>query len=72
MPRHLLALVALWSLSACAAPATILRDTMTIHNPEASRIWVIQKESDGRERIVLCESAWPGAGRPLCTFWPAP
>jgi len=69
-PLLLLAAIALATFAGCAPTSTTLRDTMTIHNPEASRLWIILKEPGGTERVVLCESAWPSTGHPLCTVWP--
>jgi hypothetical protein len=51
-------------LAGCWPPRQ-LRDTQAVHNPDATRLWVIERDEGGRDRIVLCDVS----RTPLCTAW---
>ncbi len=72
--RPILALAAL-ALAGCAEagpslrPRSVLRDTQTVHNAEATRIWIIQDPGDS-QRVVMCDVDLLKSGQPLCRQWP--
>lgn len=67
-------------LGVCAAMATVassgctsnvMQDTQTIHNREATRIWVIHRSqgmSSSQDEIVYCDATQPSSS-PLCQTW---
>jgi len=59
------------SLAGCH---TTLRDTQTIHNREATRIWIIRRNESGatHDQVVFCDTTLAQSGRPLCISWGAP
>lgn len=71
LPRLAL-LFALAGLVGCAPQATgaRLRDTQTVHNADASRIWVIH--DNGNERVVMCDIDMLKQAKQLCTVWVPP
>lgn len=44
-------------------------DTKTIHNADATRIWLIQKNPGGDEKIIFCEAHWVSRSGQLCTVY---
>ena len=64
----ILAVVAL--LAGCAPNARMI-DTKTIHNNDASRLWIVH-ESGGDQHIVLCDVAMLQQTHQLCIRWPGP
>jgi hypothetical protein len=53
-----------------AVPNAIAHDTQTIHSPDASRIWIIYRPTDGHDRIVYCDNEMLKQSRVLCVTWP--
>ena len=70
MLLRLAVLSVLASLAGCApqATGTRLRDTQTIHNPDATRIWIIH--DNGNDHVVMCDTDMFKQTKQLCTSWP--
>lgn len=49
-----------------------LRDTQTIHDPQAQRIWIVLDGPDGNERVIFCDQAMLKETAHLCVRWPGP
>jgi hypothetical protein len=62
---------ALVLLASACAPASVSRvhDTQTIHDPNATRVWLIHERDGTQESVVVCDLAMYQAGRELCTTW---
>jgi hypothetical protein len=65
----LLAALALLPACAPAAQASRLRDSQTIHNADATRIWIIH-DVGGAEHVIYCDAALLQPTRQLCVRWP--
>jgi len=67
-----LVLLASTLVGGCAATSTTINDTQTIHNREATRIWVVRRNVSGdvtRDQVVYCDISMAQAGRDLCLTW---
>jgi hypothetical protein len=60
-------------VAGCATPTTVvLKDSQTIHNADASRIWIVEQSPEG-QKIVLCDVAMLQQTKTtLCIRWPPP
>ena len=60
-------------VTACGPAAGVvgLRDTLTVHNPDATHVWVFQKDPAGNDFILYCDSGWPASNHPLCVRYPS-
>lgn len=68
---RLVVALALLAVGAGCSPRTTLRDTQTIHDAAATRIWIIQGTGED-QFVVLCDVAMQVQTRQLCTKWPSP
>lgn len=60
------------TLMGCGGTSTTVNDTHTIHNREATRIWVVRRHSTSEtttDEVVYCDVAMVQAGRDLCVTW---
>ena len=61
-------------LVACAPVPQVagdrMQDTQTIHNLEATHVWIVRHDVAGHDRILYCDSGWPSGGHPLCVEYP--
>ena len=72
MVRIVFVLAAILGLPGCFSSPRV-RDTPTVHNPEASRIWIVRHFPDsGEEFVVMCDVArlHETPPKPLCQSWP--
>ena len=53
---------------------TSMRDTSTVHNREATRIWVVRRNESGttHDQVIFCDIELARAGRELCIAWGTP
>lgn len=70
-------LTALFSLLGCASgpsygyvPFGRVRDTATIHDAAANRVWLIHEGSVGDNYVILCDVQMLQQARSLCARWP--
>jgi hypothetical protein len=47
-----------------------IRDSGTIHNADATRVWYVETGADQRDRIIMCDVATLQAHAVLCVRWP--
>jgi hypothetical protein len=52
-------------LAGCST--THIRDAVPVHNPDASRVWFVEHNSDGYDRIIMCDVAMLQVSKVLCT-----
>jgi hypothetical protein len=75
-PTALLALAALAALTACTPNRMAMRGVETIHNADATRVWVIEKSTSGDnevDHIIYCDAQTLRETRDvrqLCVRWP--
>lgn len=68
--RTLLSLIAVLSLAGCASMPGRLRDTATIHDAAATRVWLVHETADGGAAVVLCDAEMLKQTHVLCARWP--
>jgi len=56
-------------LSGAGCTSTLMADTQTIHNREATRIWIVRRTSGAttsHDEVVFCDASGGGT---LCQAW---
>ncbi len=70
MLRRLAIALAILTTGAGCMPKQTLRDTTTIHNHDATRIWIVQGLGDD-QFVVFCDAPMYAQTKVLCVRWPA-
>jgi hypothetical protein len=64
--RLLLGILAMFAMAACAPAGSVrFKDAVTVHDPQATRIWII-RDVGGEQAIVLCDVAMLQQAGSLC------
>ncbi len=65
IPLRLPILTAVLALCGCSTAQTRLHNVVTVHDPQATRVWVIE-DIGGEHHVVLCDVAMLRETRTLC------
>lgn len=69
MVMRALGIGALLLVCGCAT-RSIRAPAQVPHDPQATRTWWIEKDADGNEYVVMCDTALLAPRQTLCIRWP--